>query len=413
MALVHEYVWYVLAGALLLGFGLAWILRGLKKSPEEQRAIVDRDIALLELQQTKDELDSLFAAQRKWKAQTKAAVAEGADPALKAEVERLQAELAALREAGAERPEAEAEAGAPASSSSRAGEEASLRNALIARNEYLEERIHDVELRLHHMAKEKADAETLQPAETGASESCLSKEAYLARYLVMRAEALQARLQAVRSAAPEEAPSSMEARPDAPDESGPSERDEEVARLRWRNRYLESRLAYLDQPSETAVQGRRAEVTDQSAAPVSNSPEPIRASEPARPSPRPAQPNSAQVANAGPDRFAVRGPRFTSPMSALASAGAAQQTAAAQQTKEEKPLRPPSRPAPEGAADDLTRLSGLSSSIELKLNEIGVWHFSQIAEWTPANLAWVDEAFDLDGQARREGWISQARQLVG
>ena len=100
-------------------------------------------------------------------------------------------------------------------------------------------------------------------------------------------------------------------------------------------------------------------------------------------------------------------------MSALASAGAAQQPAAAQQTKEEKPLRPPSRPAPEGAADDLTRLSGLSSSIELKLNEIGVWHFSQIAEWTPANLAWVDEAFDLDGQARREGWISQARQLVG
>ena len=93
MALVHEYVWYVLAGALLLGFGLAWILRGLKKSPEEQRAIVDRDIALLELQQTKDELDSLFAAQRKWKAQTKAAVAEGADPALKAEVERTMALL--------------------------------------------------------------------------------------------------------------------------------------------------------------------------------------------------------------------------------------------------------------------------------------------------------------------------------
>ena len=106
MALIQEYAPFLIGGALVLGFVFAWIVRGLRKSPTEQRAIVDRDIALLELQQTKDELDSLFAAQRKRRAEEKASGAPASDPALKAEIARLEealseakAEAKALREA--------------------------------------------------------------------------------------------------------------------------------------------------------------------------------------------------------------------------------------------------------------------------------------------------------------------------
>lgn len=114
--------------------------------------------------------------------------------------------------------------------------------------------------------------------------------------------------------------------------------------------------------------------------------------------------------------MAARGPRFASPVSALATA--AQERRASEPARptvvstEDRPSPPPAQDAANGQADDLTRISGLSSSIELKLNEIGIWHYVQIARWSQGNLEWVDREFGLDGQAKREGWISQARQLV-
>ncbi|WP_018146774.1 hypothetical protein [Henriciella marina] len=429
MALVHEYVWYVLAGALVVGFILAWIMRGLRKSPAAQRAIVDRDIALLELQQTKDELDSLFAAQRKWKAESKAAAAEGADPALKAEVERLKAELAAAKASAefapatpAAQPEAvhqgeTAAAPLPAAPKAPAPEEVAMRKALIARNEYLEERVHDVELRLHEMAKSYATAKA-QEADAVTSEG--GKAAWIASYLAVRAEALQARLLALEASPKAPALPDNTAAPDddhdKDEEANTTERDEEIARLRWRNRYLESRLAYLGQPAARIDKDNRppAQSAAQPARPSVNT------SQTATTAPRPATPpgeTRLKPAETGPDRTAARGPRFSSPLSALASAAQERQASEPARpsvvTPEEgAPSKPPAQEAANGQADDLTRISGLSSSIELKLNEIGIWHYVQIARWSQGNLEWVDQEFGLDGQAKREGWISQARQLV-
>lgn len=428
MALVHEYVWFVLAGALVVGFIFAWILRGLRKSPAAQRAIVDRDIALLELQQTKDELDSLFAAQRKWKADNKAAAAEGADPALKAEVERLTAELAAAKAAAdvtpapaAAQPEAVHQgdtvtAPLPAAPKPPPPEEVAMRKALIARNEYLEERVHDVELRLHEMAKSQAAAKA-QEADAITSEG--GKAAWIASYLAVRADALQARLLDLETSPRSAASSSTPPTPAADEEdeaAKATERDEEIARLRWRNRYLESRLAYLGQPAARIDKTNRPPAQPAPKPTVSSAPRP----QTAPPAPRPPAPSTGearpQPTETGPDRMAARGPRFASPVSALATAAQERQTSEPARptvvSNEDRPSPPPAQDAANGQADDLTRISGLSSSIELKLNEIGIWHYVQIARWSQGNLEWVDREFGLDGQAKREGWISQARQLV-
>ena len=98
-------------------------------------------------------------------------------------------------------------------------------------------------------------------------------------------------------------------------------------------------------------------------------------------------------------------------MRAAAEAGAAPAGAASSAVGTVQAARPPALEVADGKADDLTRISGLSSSIELRLNEVGIWHFSQIAAWTPEHEAWIDREFGLEGLARREGWISQARQL--
>ncbi len=68
--------------------------------------------------------------------------------------------------------------------------------------------------------------------------------------------------------------------------------------------------------------------------------------------------------------------------------------------------------AREGGADDLKRLSGIGPKIETLLNEIGIFHFDQIAGWSDENAAWVDDYLGFKGRARRAEWIAQARALA-
>lgn len=68
--------------------------------------------------------------------------------------------------------------------------------------------------------------------------------------------------------------------------------------------------------------------------------------------------------------------------------------------------------APEGAADDLTALNGVGPRLAEALNAQGIWHYSQIAGWTEANVAWVDENLPgVRGRASRNGWVGQATAL--
>jgi predicted flap endonuclease-1-like 5' DNA nuclease len=74
---------------------------------------------------------------------------------------------------------------------------------------------------------------------------------------------------------------------------------------------------------------------------------------------------------------------------------------------------PPERlEGPEGAADDLKLINGIGPSIEKVLNGLGIYHFRQIAAFTPANVAWVDQRLRFKGRIAREDWIGQAKALA-
>ncbi|WP_332682194.1 NADH-quinone oxidoreductase subunit NuoE [Bosea sp. (in: a-proteobacteria)] len=63
--------------------------------------------------------------------------------------------------------------------------------------------------------------------------------------------------------------------------------------------------------------------------------------------------------------------------------------------------------------DDLELIWGVGPKLAKMLNAMGVWHFDQVAAWTPAELAWVDARLTgFKGRAVRDDWISQARKLA-
>src|SRR6478609_6795714 len=78
---------------------------------------------------------------------------------------------------------------------------------------------------------------------------------------------------------------------------------------------------------------------------------------------------------------------------------------------EEKGLGFEPLPGPRGAADDLKKLTGVSPAIEKKLNDIGIFHYSQIAELSADAAHNVGEEVGLPG--RVQGWVAKAKELTG
>lgn len=67
---------------------------------------------------------------------------------------------------------------------------------------------------------------------------------------------------------------------------------------------------------------------------------------------------------------------------------------------------------PEGAADDLKMISGVGPKLEQTLNRLGFWHFHQIAAWTDADIAIVDDELSFKGRIVRDDWVRQAAALA-
>ena len=67
-------------------------------------------------------------------------------------------------------------------------------------------------------------------------------------------------------------------------------------------------------------------------------------------------------------------------------------------------------PGPRGVADDLKKLTGISPAIEKQLNDLGIFHYWQIAELNPTAAHNVGEEVGLPG--RVEGWIAQAKAFT-
>lgn len=68
--------------------------------------------------------------------------------------------------------------------------------------------------------------------------------------------------------------------------------------------------------------------------------------------------------------------------------------------------------AREEGADDLKLLKGVGPKLEQKLNELGFYHFDQVADWGDAEMAWVDSRLKFKGRILRDGWVEQAKKLA-
>jgi NADH-quinone oxidoreductase subunit E len=76
--------------------------------------------------------------------------------------------------------------------------------------------------------------------------------------------------------------------------------------------------------------------------------------------------------------------------------------------------RPELHKAPKGGKpDDLKLIWGVGPKLETMLNDMGIWHFDQIASWGPKELNWVDERLEgFKGRAKRDDWIMQSKKLA-
>ncbi len=80
--------------------------------------------------------------------------------------------------------------------------------------------------------------------------------------------------------------------------------------------------------------------------------------------------------------------------------------------KELEGTRPLGLDAPKGEPDDLKKIGGVGPKLEGTLNELGIYHFWQIAEFTPDNVAWVDGYLSFKGRIDRDDWIGQAKAFA-
>ena len=90
---------------------------------------------------------------------------------------------------------------------------------------------------------------------------------------------------------------------------------------------------------------------------------------------------------------------------AAAKAPAAPKKAVASSMKAPAKVAKPEQP------DDLKLISGVGPKLEEVLNKLGIWSYGQIANWSDAEIAWVEDYLQFKGRIGRDGWIEQAKAL--
>lgn len=122
----------------------------------------------------------------------------------------------------------------------------------------------------------------------------------------------------------------------------------------------------------------------------------------------------------------VAKPAHAQAAEAKAAAPMAEKKAAPKKAAAKKPAKKAEAPAADVAesepevltaaraegADDLKRISGVGPKLEQTLNELGFFHFDQIAKWTETEIQWVDNRLKFKGRITRDDWIGQAVELA-
>lgn len=87
--------------------------------------------------------------------------------------------------------------------------------------------------------------------------------------------------------------------------------------------------------------------------------------------------------------------------------------AARDRTEEASPIPLQLSGPRETGASDLKLIKGIGAKMESLLNTLGIYHFDQIAAWTPEQVAWIESKIDFRGRVTRENWVGQAATLLG
>lgn len=62
--------------------------------------------------------------------------------------------------------------------------------------------------------------------------------------------------------------------------------------------------------------------------------------------------------------------------------------------------------------DDLTKIEGLSPFIEDKLNQLGIFSYSQISRFTPEDIETITQLIEyFPGRIVRDNWVGQAKKF--
>jgi predicted flap endonuclease-1-like 5' DNA nuclease len=76
-------------------------------------------------------------------------------------------------------------------------------------------------------------------------------------------------------------------------------------------------------------------------------------------------------------------------------------------------MRPAGLSAPRsGVPDNLQRIRGIGRRNEELLHSLGIFHFGQIAAWTPAEARWIAAHLKFPERIERDDWIGQATILA-
>jgi NADH-quinone oxidoreductase subunit E len=123
-----------------------------------------------------------------------------------------------------------------------------------------------------------------------------------------------------------------------------------------------------------------------------------------------------KAANSGakPPKPAARPKPANAQKAAVKPAATKAKSTAKPKASDDAGKKPRTMKAPRKAgADDLKLIKGVGPKLEKLLNEMGFFHYDQIAKWGPAELAWVDANLaGFIGRASRDNWIDQAKSLA-
>ena len=129
--------------------------------------------------------------------------------------------------------------------------------------------------------------------------------------------------------------------------------------------------------------------------------------------------STAKAAPAGNDSKNDATDTAVAEASAVSEASAVTETATTEASVTEAPVTeapvtetPKFLDAPNGEKDDLKKILGIGSVIEEQLNDLGVYHYSQIAEFSDSDVANVNAHLNFPGRIERDEWIAQAQDLM-